>query len=332
MCSTLQQDQILKPGNAPFAVKRRWLQLRQAVLEREGSEWLILGRPDTRIDWMLQAYKQYQKVQFLLHHEPLHGVALAKLILLYVRAVHVFDLFVPKAQLEWTAGTWCSMLHHKHQLRVCASLQGTPPSTMPAFDNKENLGNLDLSEHQVMQKAQAQLQLEGGGLKELPVDHHAENTPLTPQPVSQAAANEPPATNTASTGHLKAGHTPGNSFPRDPDANVAIGPTAMLDGESSMSFEIPDRAMSTELANAEEPVPWHKDQQPARNLDSIPHDQASDNGPGTSDIPHPAESYPKVFADNPTGACDGQSISRLPRKQQPNRFLQCISCGAVQAS
>ena len=36
--------------------------MRAAVVERAGSEWLLLGRPDIQVDWILQEYRNYQKV------------------------------------------------------------------------------------------------------------------------------------------------------------------------------------------------------------------------------------------------------------------------------
>lgn len=48
--------------HAPAAAHCRWIQLRATLVERQGSEWLLLGRPDTRIDWILQEYRKYQKV------------------------------------------------------------------------------------------------------------------------------------------------------------------------------------------------------------------------------------------------------------------------------
>ena len=203
---------------------------------------------------------------------------------------------------------------------------------MPAFDNKENLGSLDLSEQQVMQKAQAQLQLEGGGLKELPVDHHADTLPPTPQLAKQAAGINPPAANTAAAGQQKLGLTAADSFRGDADVAEAQGPTAMLNSKSNLSFEFPDRATSAELAQAEEPVPWHRNQLPARNFEPASQHQSSNVGSDIPDVPHTAELYPKTLADHHAGACGGQNLSRLSRKQQPNRFMQCISCGAVRAS
>lgn len=48
--------------HAPGAAHCRWVQLVSTLVEREGSEWLLLGRPNTQVDWMLQEYTKYQKV------------------------------------------------------------------------------------------------------------------------------------------------------------------------------------------------------------------------------------------------------------------------------
>lgn len=32
------------------------------MVERAGSEWLLLGRPDIQVDWILQEYRNYQQV------------------------------------------------------------------------------------------------------------------------------------------------------------------------------------------------------------------------------------------------------------------------------
>ena len=48
--------------HAPGAAHCRWIHLRATLVEREGNEWLLLGRPDTRIEWILQEYTKYQKV------------------------------------------------------------------------------------------------------------------------------------------------------------------------------------------------------------------------------------------------------------------------------
>ena len=60
---------------------------------------------------------------------------------------------------------------------MCGGLQGKFPDSVPDLSSKEDPANLGVSEEQVIQKAQTQLQHEEAGLKKLPTDQQAGPAP-----------------------------------------------------------------------------------------------------------------------------------------------------------
>ncbi|KAL3152269.1 hypothetical protein ABBQ32_001346 [Trebouxia sp. C0010 RCD-2024] len=274
-------QQLAKVYESIPAVVNRWAQLRAAVVERAGSEWLLLGRPEIQVDWILQEYRNYQ--------------------------------------------------------------QGRLPDSVPDTGSKEDLGNLGVSEEQFIQKAQAQLQHEEAGLKKLPTDQQTGSVPgaasHTAGPVQHTGYTASP-TAAASTAGPTAASTATEQSLCDNSAASQGGTVGTEDGRSAMtldresSFATPDRASSMEVAAAEEPVPWSREQQSEcaqhTGLDRVSEHQPS--GIASSDMTGEAISCPQSPVNGPAAAdnrISGDAARGLPsRQQRPNRFLQCITCGA----
>ena len=201
---------------------------------------------------------------------------------------------------------------------------------MPNSDNKENIANLGLSEEQVMQKAQAQLQHEQGGLKKLPIDRQAGPAPCTPDQ-SAGAAQSAGFAAAEQFEHVTAAesHAQKNSIATENDkASVSVS-----DQESSSDLVTPHRATSVELANAEEPVPLPRGQLGKHAQHSSLHvfPEHQPHGNASSVMPHGATSYPNLAADDHRGSAGvtgDQPHERPSKKRRPNMFMQCISCGA----
>lgn len=227
---------------------------------------------------------------------------------------------------------------------MCGGLQGRFPDGAPDSGSQEDLGNLGVSEEQVIQKAQAQLEHEEAGLKKLPTDQQAGPAPGA---ASHAAGDAQYTGSTAAspgaafTAGPIAGSTAAEQIVSD-NAAASQGGTEevgtengrcarTLDRESS--FVTTDRATWMEVAAAEEPVPWSREQQSEggqhTGLDAVSEKQP--NGIASSDMPGEAISrpYPPASGHASTTGVPGVAPRELPtRKQSPNRFLQCITCGA----
>lgn len=210
----------------------------------------------------------------------------------------------------------------------CAGLQGRLPGKVSNSGNTENLASLGLSEEQVMQKAQSQLQHEQGGLKKLPTGQQLQAGP-TPGTPHQAAGPAQLA-GLAAAEHQANVTAAGNHATDNQQSD-----TVPTDRESSSDFVTPDRATSMELARAEEPEPVPVSRRPPAkhaehsSLDGAPEHQP--NGNASSVTPHGAMSYPKLAADGHVGMAgvtDVQLHGRPCKKRRPNMFMQCISCGA----
>ena len=228
---------------------------------------------------------------------------------------------------------------------VCGGPQGRLPGGVPDSGNKEGAGDLGVSDEQVIQKAQAQLQREEAGLKKLPTDQEASSAPGTANHTAghaqhagntqQAGSTAPPSA--ASTPAPVADSTAPEQYRYD-DAAAAPqgGGGATKNGRSATalgresSFVTPDRATSREVAAAEAPVPWSSGPEPddAQHKGRYAVSEHQPNGTVSSE----AVSPPIPPANGHGAATDrvsGDTGRGLPRKQhRPNKFLQCITCGA----
>ena len=228
---------------------------------------------------------------------------------------------------------------------ACAGLQGRFPDGIANFDNKENLASLDVSEEQVIQKAQLQLQREKGGLKRLPTEQQAHPTDQQPNSTDQQASPTPCTPGQAAGAAQPAGFVaaelqehvsaPGSDHAQK-DINATASDrsaTALPDRDHSLQCVTLDQATSTELAKAEEPVPLSMDS-PAEHaeqsgLDAVPQQQP--NGIASSTVPHGTTSHRNLAASDHVGTVDtanDQPHGRPSKKRRPNMFMQCVSCGA----
>ena len=204
---------------------------------------------------------------------------------------------------------------------------------MPDCDNKENLGTGELLQ-QVMQKAQAQLQLEKGGLKSLPTQLQVESSSLSslaPQISHQAAGSvsAAPVTMQQATSNSTVHDVPG-----DVSAVSFRKPSTALNRESSLSFGFLDTATSVELANAEEPTPWLQDQQPQHDA-SAALGPVPEHRPSIAVMPVRPDAPGSYASSAPNGHVDalhGPAVEQPAKRQKRLKFWQCIPCGAAPAS
>lgn len=204
-----------------------------------------------------------------------------------------------------------------------------------------------MSEEQVIQKAQLQLQREKGGLKRLPTEQQAKPTDQQPTFTDQQASPMPCTPDQAAGAAQPAAfaaaeqqeHVPiaaSDRAQKDINATASDESAPALpdrDSYSSLHCLTPDRAKPMELANAEEPVPLSRDQLTERaeqsSLDAVPQQQP--NGIASSTMPRGTTSQQSLAASGHVGTADAagdQLHGRPSKKRRPNMFMQCVSCGA----
>lgn len=174
-----------------------------------------------------------------------------------------------------------------------------------------------------------------------PTEQQANPTEQQPNPTDQKASHKPCTPDQAAGVAQPAAaeqqeHVPAaGSDHAQKDMNATASDrsaTALPDRDSGLQCVTPDRATSMELATAKEHVPLARNQSGAEqsSFDAVPQQQP--NGIAFSTMPY-GTSHRNLAASGHVGMADAagdqpHGHGRPSKTRRPNRFMQCVSCGA----
>lgn len=205
--------------------------------------------------------------------------------------------------------TTSSILHKcAKTLPECCDLQEGLPW---GLDTMSGGAELDKEEQLILQKAKEQLQRQVGGLKQLPTVKHNIGSQMASKPVAGTPA-------TALTS---------NSMQPQELSRLSAQKDSTISIDST--FTVPDRATSTELAFAEDPMPYVDKGQKAVELKSV---SEYENGSQKNMSYGQQDTMSKLDGPAPTrpSTPDASEGRKLHKKPRDNAFLKCIPCGRVQ--